>query len=135
MTTFNSYENVLVALCLWREARGEPRESIRAIYHVIQNRFMDPASRWPSTRTGAILQKFQFSSFSKDDPNATLLPDPRQYRDWKAWAVCCSIVDDPGDDPTGGANHYHSSPDDKLPTWAIGQTPSVAIGPFRFYQL
>lgn len=35
--TFSDYEKALLALALWREARGEPIEGIRAVGHVILN--------------------------------------------------------------------------------------------------
>jgi hypothetical protein len=58
--------------------------------------------RWPRVPSEVVLRRAQFSSFNATDPNATLMPH------WNnpAWQECSALVDDPGEDPTGGANHY-----------------------------
>lgn len=137
------FERSLVALCLWREARGESTEAKRGVYWVINNRTLD--KRWPNTFWRVILQVGQFSSFSKSDPNSTLMPLP----DDPAFADCQEIVDDPGQDPTNGANAYHSiapggipggyppwpHPGGNLPKWADPLKLTVRIGAFSFYRL
>jgi len=129
--TAESYELVLTALCLWREARGEPREAKRGVLWVIRNRAQDHAHRWPLSPVQVILQSAQFSSFSSGDPNAVKFPKP----DDPSWLECCSVVDDPGEDPTGGANHYHSLAGPHSVWWAQGEQPSAHVGRLWFFQL
>ena len=125
-----TYDQWLTAICLWREARGESKRAIRAIYWVIQNRVLD--SRWPRTHAEVILQPKQFSSFMAGDPNSSRFPTPSSGRDWDAYWTCVEVVQDPGTDPTGGANHYESCPDDHEPRWAINVIHRE--GPFEFYK-
>ena len=130
--TAESYSGVLLALCLWREARGQNLDAQRAVLHVILNRAAqgfrghDPISvvMWP----------YQFSSFNANDPTAHLLPNPKNATDWEAWTGCCDLVDNPGDDPTGGAVMYESCAPDQMPPWATEDKRTATIGPFRFYR-
>jgi N-acetylmuramoyl-L-alanine amidase len=132
MSTLESYEKILVALCIWREARGEITEAKLGVWWVIRNRKAD--SRWPNTMAGVVLQPRQFSSFNAADPNSSKLPAPED----PAFVECCGIVDSPGlDDPTLGANSYHSFPPGytPLPSWADPNKLTTRIGAFSFYRL
>ena len=126
--TYAHYQDVLMALCAWREARGEGLEAMRGVCWVIRNRLSDPLNRWPKASSEVVLQSLQFSSFNKSDPNATKFPLCSSM----AWEEACQAVDNPGTDPTGGANHYHSG---TPPAWAFGKTPCVVIGRLMFYKL
>ena len=128
MTHFE-YQNTLSALALWRESRSHPF-CMPALYHVILNRLRD--RRWPDDIVGVILQPKQFSSFNADDPNAVKWPKTGLA----SWQCAMNAVTDPGDDPTGGANHYHSYPagHKSWPRWATAETLTVEIGPFHFYK-
>ena len=95
-------ERFAVALCVWREARGESLWGKRLVAQVIENRIKD--QRWPDTYVGVITQPSQFSSFSPADPNAVLFPtetDP-------AWPSCVAAADAvmQAADPFTHANHY-----------------------------
>ena len=135
----NSRDVYALLLCLYREARGEPMEAKRAVYHVIMNRVADsrppnihPNPGWPNTPYAVIIQPKQFSSFNANDPNYSRFP----YLDTLSLADCASVVDNPGDDPTGGANFYHSYPDgdSRWPSWATKDTFTCRIGHFNFYK-
>jgi len=131
VTTLEQFENVLTALAIWREARGESLAARDGVYHVIRNRTLDAANRWPKTFSGVILQTLQFSSFNAHDPNAAKIPTATDG----AFIQCCAIVDSPGADPTSGANHYLSIPaGDPLPSWADSNKITCTIGPFTFYR-
>ena len=122
----------LIALCLWREARGEVlryRLAVRGIAHVILNRVAD--KHWPATVEGVILQPWQFSSFNAKDPNAVKYPSDGSV----IWDACLEIAANPGDDPTGGANHYESCMPVTMPAWADPAKITLKAGPFRFYRL
>ena len=134
MNTADTFEPLLQALCIWREARDQSDDAKRAVLHVILNR---AASSFRGTTPAEVVQwPYQFSSFNRTDPNASKLPNPKQQGDWKAWLACCAVVDEPGPDPTGGALMYHSYPLDspEWPAWATPEKLTAQIGPFRFYR-
>jgi spore germination cell wall hydrolase CwlJ-like protein len=129
MTTYEAYDKLIVALCLWREARGCAQDARRGVLHVILNRSRD--KRYPRVLSEVVLQRAQFSSFTPGDPNAAKLP----HWDDPAWRQCCDLVDDPGEDPTSGATHYESCPENAEPKWANSSKRTAVIGPFEFYKL
>jgi len=126
----HDYPQFLLALCIWREARGEDLLAKEAVGWVIRNRVQD--KRWPNDVVSVITQPYQFSSFNKNDPNAIKFPK----MDDKSWLECCDAIEHPGFDPTKCANHYHSiAPGEVLPSWAMESKLTIAIGPFKFYKL
>lgn len=131
--TIDAFDQVIAALCLYREARGETVDAKRGVLWVLHNRMEDEKKRWPTTLSGVVLQPFQFSSFNRNDPNSTLIPDAKDA----VFQQCCGVVDDPGTtDPTNGANAYHSIPEGgKLPPWAEASKITARIGKFTFYKL
>lgn len=125
-----AYEQIIAALTVWREARGESQAAKLGVYWVILNRRRDP--RWPNTISQVCLQPKQFSSFNILDPNASKFPSPDEY----SWAESCEVVYSPGlTDPTDGANHYHSGLATKK--WALDNKGKITakIGAFTFYKL
>jgi spore germination cell wall hydrolase CwlJ-like protein len=133
MTTFENYTSVLLALAIYREARGETDEAMLGVAWVIRNRWRDAKNRWPKTIPGVILQRLQFSSFNVNSTDAvfpTSSDDP-------AWLRCCAVVDSLAGscDPTTGAQFYHSIPEGQdLPKWAEVYPQTVTIGAFKFYK-
>lgn len=91
-----------LALCVWREARGESARGRRLVAQAIENRVIDP--RWPDTYVSVITQPWQFSAFNANDPNATKFPSEAD----PAWAGCVAaadaVIDAP--EPFTNANHY-----------------------------
>lgn len=136
MTTTESYDPFLFALAIWREARGEPLAGKIGVAWAIRNRMTDAARRWPRTAGGVILQPAQFSSFNAGDPNAAKIPPANDA----AWLECCRVVDAvtvsaSENDPTQGANHYHSLPEQAAwPNWAEPSKQTAIIGRFHFYK-
>ena len=132
-----SFDELMGALCIFREARGSTMTAKVAIWWVLRNRASDPRARWPKTIAGCVTQPFQFSSFNKGDPNSLLFPMQNHVADWEAWQDCLSAVTvSIGGDPTDGATNYHSIPDgEPLPAWADPAKLTVTIGPFKFYKL
>ena len=143
VTLLDQYESILLALCMWREARGQSRRAKIAVKHVILNRAANPRGPYHNCHTvtqnvlrGAYPSKAsaQFSSFNRKDLNSSLLPDPGYRQDWRAWIECCSIVEEGTDDPTGGATHYYDRSIDP-PYWATADNWSCQIGDFMFHKL
>ncbi len=130
---FLTYDQHMMALCLWREARSHP-QAYRAIKHVLINR---------AHRTGAaipwhlvILERGQFATFSDNNPNSSLFPVDDGSLDWKAWQEAQRVTTDNTTDPTNGATHFHTNlVPEQFPKWARGRTPTTIIGSFKFYRL
>jgi spore germination cell wall hydrolase CwlJ-like protein len=135
-TAEQAYEFILVALCVWREARGEPRDAKRGVAWTIRNRAMQP-SWWGKDWVSVVLKPWQFSSFNADDPNVAKWPSPQD----SAWLACMEAAEEAlsgsGEDPTGGATHYHdASLDRNPPSWACdgSMQPTAHLGRLRFYR-
>jgi hypothetical protein len=103
-----TYDQLVTAICLLREAGGESLPVKAAVLSVIHNRANDPRHRWPRTLHEVVLQKYQFSSFNANDPNVTKWPKASVVGDWLAFWDCVGVVLGPFlADATGGAQFYH----------------------------
>lgn len=139
----DQYEPLLLALCIWREGRGQARIVRIGIKHSILNRVAKPAGPYKNCRTitqnilrGAYPSKraAQYSSFNRKDPNSSLLPDPGYKQDWKAFLECCALVEEDTQDPTGGADSYYDRSIDP-PPWATGSNFKCQLGDILFHKL
>ena len=131
--TLTDYPQVLMALCIWREARGESADAQRGVAWVIRNRSRDPERRWPTSTVAVILQPYQFSGFNHADPNSTKFPGASEA----SWVACCDAADSTLPDPVSGAQYYHSYPDDRpdlWPAWTREFTLVATIGNLKFYR-
>jgi spore germination cell wall hydrolase CwlJ-like protein len=140
---FKSYEDFLLALCIWREARGQANITWIAIKHVILNRVAHPAGPYSKckTITQTILRNAypsrvaaQFSSFNRGDANSSLLPDPGYSADWRAFQDICTVVGMQTADPTGGADAYYDT-SIPPPVWATQENFLCHLGAFKFHKL
>lgn len=110
----------LLALCMWREARGEGEEGMRAVGHVVMKR----AATWYRTYAEpvhmAIMYRGQFTSMSDPrDPEYRLHPvegDP-QYAFCRQIALLLIAGTDP--DITKGALYYANLEELKPNCWFI----------------
>ena len=99
----------LMALCIYREARGEGMMGKRGVGHVILNR-VNARSFFGHDVASVILKPYQFSSFNASDPNVDVWPDDADA----AWIDCQAAAhqvlnwNDP--DLTAGALYYFSPP-------------------------
>jgi len=139
---------VLLAMCLFGEARGESDAARQAVAQVILNRARTPhrvfgsrADRsWEENLRRVILKPWQFSCFLPDDPNCAKLLRPLEHASAAVWQRCVDAAQralEHGDEPdalTLNSDHYF---DDSLqtPTWADPSKQTVLIGRLRFYRL
>lgn len=118
-----------LALCIWREARGESILGKLLVGQVIENRVND--SRWPETYIGVITQRLQFSAFNQNDPNVTTFPKENDV----TWADCVAagdfVINAPHKITT--ANHYHTNV--IQPSWAKSNRIVYREGNHIFYEL
>jgi spore germination cell wall hydrolase CwlJ-like protein len=126
ITLDHSYDLVMAALTLWREARGEPREGKVAIWHVILNRIN---AGWGNTVVDIVLAPKQFSCYNLDDPQVNLYP---KHND-PAWLECWSVVNGEDANPVDGAKNYFN-PDGADPAWAKQLVEVARIGRHVFYR-
>jgi spore germination cell wall hydrolase CwlJ-like protein len=121
-----SYNLIMGALTVWREARGEPIDGKRAIWAVIKNRVK---AGWGATVLQVVTARYQFSCFNRDDPNVTKYPDPKD----PAWLECLEAVTTNGPDITSGAKWYFN-PAIAHPTWADRMIRTLSIGNHDFFR-
>ena len=132
-TTDPAYLNklYLLALCVWREARGESTHGKALVAQVIRNRVESPG--WPDTYVGVITQPWQFSAFNRNDPNATRYPadaDPS----WRDSVRAAELVLT-GEQPLTTANHYVVGTLYPQPSWADPTKITIREGAHVFYTL
>lgn len=116
-------DRVVLALCVWGEARGEPVEGQIAVACVIRNRVRlanVPQLRWRDV----ILAPLQFSCFNPGDPNRALIDravthyatqQPTPELQQALW-IADGVISGACADNTGGATNY-------LTGWLFRQDP------------
>jgi spore germination cell wall hydrolase CwlJ-like protein len=139
MTPSDMYAFILLALCVWREARGELYITKTAVAWTVRNRVQKPGW-WGSGWEGVILMPWQFSSFNANDPNAVKLPRSSD----QTWSDSVDVAQKvfPENplipDPTYGATSYF---DDSMapdpPKWSYdgSHVKTVSYGRLNFYRL
>ena len=131
-----SYPFTLLALCIWREARGEIRDAKLGVAWSIRNR-VERGGWWGNTWATVILKPYQYSSFNANDPNACKLPSPTD----PSWLECLDVANQVFDspnvpDPTGGATSYFDkSLDNNPPSWAAELIHTWDLGNLHFYKV
>lgn len=133
----------ILALAVWREARGEDAIGKYLVAQTIENRVRD--SRWPDTYQTVITQKLQFSAFNLGNPNARKFPDDRDTEASDVtnvvWAesveAACTVLAG-GLDFSLGANHYFAVylfAEDRQPSWYDPDKVTMRHGGHVFLKL
>lgn len=130
MMNWNDFDKWSTALCAWREARGEGRDGIRAVIHVIANRAKLRHQSWAQV----VYDKLQFSSMTYPHDlqltNVPKQPDP----EFVNCAEIAETIQGGGDfDLTMGADHYFAD-GIPVPSWATNMKFLVKIGRQNFYK-
>lgn len=133
---WDTWYQIALALCVWREASGEGHDGMRAVAHVVANRV--EATHLPDTWDDVIFRKWQFSSMTANgDPSLMRWPISqvrnREFTDAMQVAELVYAGNDP--DNTGGATMYYADtiPPPKDWDWAkLKQT--VKIGHHTFFK-
>lgn len=135
---WNEYECYLMALTVWREARGESFAAKLGVIFTVLNRVK--AHSWFGDSISEVLLKpMQYTSIT--------CPGDRQLirfpvRGNPAMGECMNAVQDvinqQAEDPTGGATHYYDisldEPGNLPPAWATPETFKLQIGRLKFYR-
>ena len=134
MSLQSDADRTFLALCLWREARGEQKEGRLAIASSILNRISSPT--WSSnTVMGIIFQRLQYSSLTyASDPQLAVWPSDTDA----VWKDCLTMADGvlarTITGPVGKADSYHDT-SIKPPAWATPEKFVTQIGRLKFYRI
>jgi spore germination cell wall hydrolase CwlJ-like protein len=126
-----------MALTMWGEGRGEGEAGMRAIGHVIRNRWQ--AKRHGAYVTDTVSAAWQFSAWNQGDPNRARMLDidglrfgSRDHQLWlTAKRLATDILAGRSADPTGGALFYHTT--GVQPAWSRGVMPVAQVGSHLFF--
>lgn len=140
---------VLMAMCIWGEARGCTFEGKVAVGDVIMNRLgkaeFDPshsASPLPTEANqivSVITKPWAFSSLNPTDPNRGKVYDPIGNEGWDVWISCfaaaVTCLSPNHKDGTGKAVFYYSLPLDSAPhVWGDVEWTTTKSGLHLFCQ-
>jgi hypothetical protein len=139
---------VLLAMCIFGEARGECQEAQRGVAQIVLNRARNPHVVFGSQSNRSfednlrrvILRPGQFSCFHPADPNYQKLLRPSEAEDAAVWERCLSYAEEAlaacnqPDTITLNSDHYF---DDSIqaPSWADPAKRTVKLGRLNFYRL
>lgn len=137
-------EDILIAARTVRgEAGGESYAGMKAVAHVLINRWKSTTGQWAKDDTLATtcLRHYQFTSWNKGDPNFERITTVGVELD--NFRLCLRAVLEALDekdfqDLTRGSRHYHTndppSPHAEWPPgWAKGHKPVYRVGNHVFY--
>jgi spore germination cell wall hydrolase CwlJ-like protein len=94
-----------VALCVWKEARGEGNDGMRAVMHVIVNRVGHPGFAHDLHRV--VYGKNQFTSMSvPSDPEFNLQPKDGDIQFAYCQGLIEPVLNGSDSDLTNGAHYY-----------------------------
>lgn len=127
------------SLCLWREARGEPRAGKAAVAWTFIRRSRKKGW-WNRKRDGSIVAvvaaPMQYSSMT-DPHDAQLVKFP--FGEESEWSECVNVVENvlagTEPDPTPGADSYYAKSMKTPPPWADEEHFVGEVGAHRFYRL
>lgn len=123
----------ICARTAYGETRGESYQGMKAVAHVMINRWRSNLGQFEKddTLATACLRHLQFSCWTKADPNFKAMEDvtfnDRKFRD--AWRAVLEALDEY--DFTQGSLHYHT--DNIKPSWTEGHRHVIAVGKHMFY--
>jgi len=105
MISFDDDDVNSTALCVWREARGDGHDAMRAVAHVIANRVGAPG--FASSIHAVIFGKNQFTSMSvPTDPEFNLEPESGDEAYADAVSIARAVLNGTDEDLTNGAHFY-----------------------------
>jgi spore germination cell wall hydrolase CwlJ-like protein len=140
-------EDVLLAMCIWGEARGQCDAARLGVANVVRNRVLNPRARYGAGWRGVILKPWQFSSFNADNPqtlrneedvNRHKLLGPLKHAPKAVWescfAIAAAVMAGTLEDNTSGATHYFDDSLKQPPGWAACYVPTVKHGSLNFFR-
>ena len=135
MTPTDAYNwNVFaLALCVWREARGEQFPAKLAVAYVVCTRAAKPRW-WGETITSVIFHEAQFSSMTHTgDPNLVEWPKDADYSWTDSISAAKQAINKSVPNPTPDADSYYDT-SIGAPPWATDAGFIGELGKLRFYR-
>lgn len=124
-------DEVIGALCAWRENRGGQTPGMQSVLNVLVNR---ATTRGTSVYAEAV-RRLQFSSMTAPgDPNLILYPSPTDPEWLEALSLASQAAAASLEDITGGATSYYSLSMKEPPYWAPSMTRTVTIAGQIFFR-
>jgi hypothetical protein len=133
-TPWQWWEVCLLALVIWREARGESYDARIAVGCSIRNRVKHP-KWWGNDYVSVITKKWQYSSMAASgDPQLMTYPQARDHIFEECLNIASLVYDDTYNSPVAGADSYY---DDSIPPpkWATADLFVAKIGRLNFYNV
>lgn len=126
----------VMARTLFGEARGERLEGMQAVAWVILNRAKQGKPRFSDTISGVCKAPFQFTCWSKSDPNSRVCALATDADPFFALALyaAAGVLTGQVPDPVDGATHYHTVGMRPYPSWAGKLEYVKTVGQHRFYR-
>lgn len=124
----------MLALCIWREARSEPREGKVAVGYTVMNRAAHPGW-WGNDVYSVITKPMQYSSITAPgDAQLHLFPKLSDAVWLECLQIASDIIDGTAPNPVPGADSYFA---DYIPPprWATSDKFVRQIGHHVFYNL
>ena len=124
----------MLALLVWREARGESRAARVAVAGTVLNRVRRP-SWWGDSILSVVFKKWQYSSLTDPhDPQLTTWPSSFDQVWLECLEVAANVLDGTDHTTMPGADSYfdRSIP---APAWATPNIYVGQIGRLRFYNV
>ena len=136
MTPMDSYERLVLALTIWREARGEDHKTKVAVACSIRNRVLHP-KWWGNDYVSVCTKKWQYSSMTAtSDPQLGLWPSITDFSFAECMEIADAVIDGELSTPieTHGADSYY---DDSIapPKWATPDKFVGKLGKLNFYNI
>jgi spore germination cell wall hydrolase CwlJ-like protein len=127
-------DKAFLALCVWREARGESLAAQTGVAYVIMNRVKKP-SWWGHDVMSVLFKKWQFSSLTDPgDKQLTRWPDSSDESWQRCLEVACNVIERNFPNTVRGADHYYDI-SIRPPKWADPLKFVAQVGRLRFYDL
>lgn len=133
------YEIALLALTLWREARGESRDARIAVAHTVKNRLSKPGW-WGNDWISVLTKKWQYSSLTDPkDGQLTAWPAASDHVFEECLEIAQAVIEGTIRSQLAGIDSYFddSLQGDLVPKWAR-ENPSKfvgKIGRLNFYNM
>jgi spore germination cell wall hydrolase CwlJ-like protein len=122
-----------LALCVWREARGESREGKIAVAHSIMNRLASPS--WGNSIMTVLFQRLQYSSLTHaSDPQLSVWPKDSDPSWQECLEVASGVLEEQIPSNVEKADSYHDI-SIQPPNWASTSSFVKQIGRIRFYRV
>ncbi len=129
----------LLALTLWREARGESTNAKVAVACSIKNR-VDRPSWWGKSLIEVLTKKWQYSSMTDPkDRQLTTWPQPQDASFEECLSIAWGVMEGVYNSPVPGADSYYddSLQGDARPKWAKEHPERFVgkVGRLNFYNM